>query len=329
MISGRNPLPESGMMTASSQSNPMKKRMSETNQDWRKRDRIMLASAQKSQRRPPGCVYCGLPNHRSADCLNVLDMAHRREILTNKRLCFNCTGFGHMASRCKSRGCSKCSGEHHTSICDVMPAEREIVETGSNTKPEMGKRAIVANTTIHAAVIANVNGIPARIMIDSGSGSSHICTSLLTQLKLKPSCMEKRIIEQMYATVSRRVEIYQVTVSFEVVDNFEMDLSCINGEKEVLTFLPNPMIRALKKRYGRFRCLNFSDKNVKEEKLPIHIILGFPSDFQRIRTTEPLVLGPNPNSDPGAEFTMLGWTLTGKTVGNGAEAEKGLLFEFH
>ena len=42
-------------------------------------------------------------NHRSADCLKVLDMAHKREILTNKRLCFNCTGFGHMASRCKSR----------------------------------------------------------------------------------------------------------------------------------------------------------------------------------------------------------------------------------
>ena len=199
----RNPLPESGMMTPSSQSNPTKKRMSETNQDWRKRDRIMLASAQNSQRRLPGCLYCGLPNHRSADCLKVLDMAHRRDILTSKRLCFNCTGFGHMASRCKSRGCSKCSGKHHTSICDVMPAEREIVETGSITKPEMGKRAIVANTTIHATVMAKVNGIPARMMIDSGSGSSYICTSLLTQLKLKPSRMEKRIIEQMYGTVSR------------------------------------------------------------------------------------------------------------------------------
>ena len=82
----RNPLPESGMMTPSSQNYPMKKRMNESNQDWTKRDRIMLASAQNSQRRPPGCVYCGLPNHRSADCLKGLDMAHRWKILTNKRL---------------------------------------------------------------------------------------------------------------------------------------------------------------------------------------------------------------------------------------------------
>ena len=133
----RNPLSESGMMTPSSQNYPIKNRINERNQKWRKRDRIMLASAQKSQRRPLGCVYCGLPNHRSADCLKVLDMAHRREILTNKRLCFNCTGFEYMASRCKSRGCSKCIGKHHTSICDVTPAEKEIVETGSNTKPAM------------------------------------------------------------------------------------------------------------------------------------------------------------------------------------------------
>ena len=66
-----------------------------------------------------------------------------------------------------------------------------------------------------------------------------------------------------------------------------------------------------------------NEQNVKEDKLPIHIILGA-LDFQRIRKTEPLVLEPNPDSDPGAEFTMLGWTLTGKTVGNGAKAEKGL-----
>ena len=170
-----------------------------------------------------------------------------------------------------------------------------------------------------------MNGIPARIMIDSGSGSSYICRSLLTQLKLRPSRKEKRIIEQIYGTVSRRVEIYQVRVSSEVVDDFKLALSCISGEKEVLTLLPNSRIKALKKKYGRFRCLNFSDENVKEDKLPNHIILG-ESDFQRIRTTEPLVLGPNPNSDPGAEFTMLGWTLTGKEW---CRSRKGAFSEFH
>ena len=39
--------------------------------------------------------------------------------------------------------------------------------------------------------------------------------------------------------------------------------------------------------------------------MPIHIILGV-ADYQRIRTTEPLILGANPDKDPGAEFMMLG-----------------------
>ena len=35
------------------------------------------------------------------------------------------------------------------------------------------------------------------------------------------------------------------------------------------------------------------------------------TDYQRIRTNEPLVLRLNTNTDPKAEFTKLGWTLCG------------------
>lgn len=314
----RNPLPESD--AGATLSTPKKR--SEPLADWRnKRDKMLLASTQKSTRRPNVCVYCGLPNHRSVECRKVLDMEARKEILKKNRLCFNCTGFGHMASNCKSRGCGKCSGKHHTSICDVTLPESVQVRAAVSPDAEQGKRAINTNTVIHATLVARVNGIPARIMIDSGSGSSYICTSLLTRLKLKPSRIEKRIIEQMYGTVSRRVEIYQVKVSSDVLEDFEMNLTCINGEKEILTYLPNPRIKSLKKKYGRFRCLSFSEENAKEDKLPVHIILGT-SDFQRIRTTEPLVLGPNPDHDPGAEFTMLGWTLSGKSIGSDIGTER-------
>eukprot|EP00794_Sanderia_malayensis_P001857 gene1857-2095_t len=159
-------------------------------------------------------------------------------------------------------------------------------------------------------------------MIDSGSGSSYICARLLTQLKLKPSKVEKRIIEQMYGPVTRRVEIYKVKITSDVVEDFEMELTCINGEKEILTVLPNPRSKALKKKYDRFRCLSFSDEGAMEDMLPVHLILGT-SDFQRIRVTEPLVLGPNPDRDPGAEITMLGWTLSEKTVSGEVGTEKG------
>ena len=67
------------------------------------------------------CVYCGLNNHKSADCMKVLSVAKRRDILARKNLCFNCTKHGHAAANCPSRGCFKCKGRHYTSICLIEP----------------------------------------------------------------------------------------------------------------------------------------------------------------------------------------------------------------
>ena len=54
----------------------------------------------------------------------------------------------------------------------------------------------------------------------------------------------------------------------------------------------------------------------------MHIILGA-ADVQQIKSTEPPVLGPNPDTDPGAEFTMLGWVLAGKAnITNHREREE-------
>ena len=55
--------------------------------------------------------------------------------------------------------------------------------------------------------------------------------------------------------------------------------------------------------------------------MPVHIILGA-ADYQRIRTTEPPVLGNNPDKDPGAEFTKLGWTMYGQHAGSECQVEK-------
>ena len=195
------------------------------------------------------------------------------------------------------------------------------IVSSSIQQPEMGKRALDTSTTLHAPVITMVNGVSARIMIDSGASSSYICTSLVTQLHLKPVQAETRSIEQMYATVKRRVQIYKVTVQSNVIQEYSLELNCINGEKDILTYLPNPNLKALKKKYSRLSRLHFSDDNTEEEKLPVHIILGA-ADFQRIKTNESPVLGPNPDVDPGAEFTMLGWTVTGKMMEVDSEVEK-------
>ena len=55
--------------------------------------------------------------------------------------------------------------------------------------------------------------------------------------------------------------------------------------------------------------------------LPVHIILGA-ADYQRIKTAEPAVLGQDVDNDPGAEFTMLGWTLSGVATEKNTQTEK-------
>ena len=91
--------------------------------------------------------------------------------------------------------------------------------------------------TLHATVIAKVGGVQARIMLDSGAGSSYISSSLLTELKLKPYRTERRVIEQMYGKVDKLFEIYKVRVESNAIEGFELELRCINAEKPVWLWL--------------------------------------------------------------------------------------------
>lgn len=126
----------------------------------------------------------------------------------------------------------------------------------------------------------------------------------------------------MYGTVDKQVEIYKVHLKSDAIDDFEMELQCINAEKLVLTYLPNPRIPELKLKNCRIRRLVFSKEAATAEKLPVNVILGA-ADIQRIKSTEPAVLGSNPHTDPGAEFTMLGWVIAGKSILPITEEEKG------
>ena len=296
--------------------------------DKSRRDKMfMMGMGRNQQRKPQGCVYCGLDNHRSTDCSKVLDIASRKEILQRKKLCYNCTGHGHLASKCRSRSCNKCNGRHHTSLCDVTTPGKLPSSTFNPppNPPEKNFGVRDVNATIQPSVIAKVNGVQARILMDTGASSSYICTDLISQLGIKPSRSERKVIEQIYGTVDKTVEVHKVCVESNAVENFKLDLECINAEKPVLTCLPNPHIGQLKDANQRLRRLNFCDEEATEESLPVHIIMGA-ADFQRIKTTEPPILGPNPDSDPGAEFTELGWIVSGKgTLSTNQQPERTFL----
>ena len=266
------------------------------------------------------CVYCGLNNHRSADSTKILNAAKRREILSRKQLCFNCTKHGHTAANCTSRGCIKCKRRHHTSIC-LAEHKSTIGKTSGGRKEEKLGAFSDEARTLHPAVVAMVNGEKVRVMLDSEAGSLYVCTDLLTKLNLKRIRKEKKTIEQLYGTIKKNVEICNVKLSSLMFEDFTMNIECTNAEKNILTYLPSADINQAKKRDGRLRRLQFTDDNNANGLQPLHIIMGA-ADYQRIKTTEPPVLEKNPDKDPGAELTMLGWTLTGRMVTSHTETEK-------
>ena len=289
-----------------------------TNKDrFREREKLLFGNGQSNGRRPEGCVYCGSKQHRSMQCTKVLNVANRRDILKNNKLCFNCTGTGHTAGNCKSRSCAKCGQRHHTSLC-----ERQIKTIPEQTTEKSMSASNFESSTIHGTVKARVDGHAVRIMIDTGASSSYVCSDLVTKLSIQPRYKETRCIEQMYGTVTRRVEIYGIKIESTAVDGFSLEVNCINAEKGVLTYLPNPRIKDLKQRFFRLRRLEIGDEEAVEQQLPVHIILGA-ADYQRIRSTEQPVLGSNPDTDPGAEFTMLGWMLFGRQMTHSQSPEKG------
>ena len=178
--------------------------------------------------------------------------------------------------------------------------------------------------TLHQTLLAKVWSETVRVMFDSGAGSSYVCTEVITKLNLRPSRKEQHCIEQMFGTTRRNIELYSVTIGSLAVEGISLEIECINAEKDVLTHLPNPRIKALKEQQCRLRRLEFSEEGTESDSIEVHIILGA-ADYQRVRISEPLILGQNPDKDPGAEFTMLRWTVYGRQLLSECGPEKQFL----
>ncbi|XP_028418013.1 uncharacterized protein LOC114543407 [Dendronephthya gigantea] len=167
--------------------------------------------AKQESWKPRLCVFCESTLHKSVDCDQVVDITSRKKILLEKKLCFNCTGVKHRASECRSKTtCFRCNAKHHTSICD---------DQGSATKQMM--LATGKGRVIYPVVVAVVNGIKCRALLDTRAGSSYISADLVKLLRKQLSRTEYRHIDMMMSSTIQRIEIYDVIVA-DVRGKFEM-----------------------------------------------------------------------------------------------------------
>ena len=96
------------------------------------------------------------------------------------------------------------------------------------------------------------------------------------------------------------VEIYSSKIS--EIGKFNYLLELVQGETR-LNLSAKPENSKGKLKNHHIRRLVFREEAPTAEKLPENLIHLGAADIQRIKSTEP---GSNPDTDPGAKFTMLG-----------------------
>ena len=127
-----------------------------SNRNMEKGDTLLLAKQQiQGNSFKTKCVYCNLDNHRSSECMKVIIIAGRKEMIKNYKMCYNCCKFGHQASKYFSKGCRECSAKHHTSTCSKINStkfEEDMLKSLGTFETK---------SVIHPTVICNVNGVKA------------------------------------------------------------------------------------------------------------------------------------------------------------------------
>ena len=136
------------------------------------------------------CVYCDKEERKFSECKTVAKVLERRLILSQKRLCFNCTGSKHRASECRStKTCLTCKEKHHTSIS----------EKGSNM-------LLTSNTNLvtYPVLVIEAESVKCRALIHTGAGSSYASSKLLNKINKKPIPRETKRIQTLMHSVRNR-----------------------------------------------------------------------------------------------------------------------------
>ena len=174
-----------------------------------KKTKTFQARQQETKTKP--CVYCEETGHKPSDCGKLATLREQKRVLTEKQLCFNCTGTKHKAVECRSQGgCMFCKRKHHTSICDrAGSTEHMLVATGDTS-------------VTYPVVVVNGEGIKCQALLDTGAGSLYTSSALLERLQKHPVRREPRRIEMMMQSANQVIDLYKPKIG-SIDGNFYLE----------------------------------------------------------------------------------------------------------
>ena len=269
----------------------------------RKRERNWYAQKggdSNGKGKSPVCIYCE-GQHWGDQCTSYDSVAKRRQFFVEKRLCFNCGRAGHRESKCRSRGCYKCKGKHHTSLCDKPSESRD---RGNHNAMLNGYSPSSEEKTLPAIVPLKIKGKTFWACLDTGSGKNFISKEAARQLRLSPQRHERRNILTVNGSKTTSMPVFEVTIN--AVDGRASETIEITGtEMPDFTLVKRPTFIELKEKYEHVRGKTFYRS--ESEEYPIHVILG-DATYCKIRTDQVYKGKPE---DPIVEGTTFGWVVHG------------------
>ncbi|XP_065084920.1 uncharacterized protein LOC135707118 [Ochlerotatus camptorhynchus] len=282
------------------------------------------------------CPACS-EKHLLHQCstFNKLSVSQRRELVTQRSLCWNCFRSGHQARACKSKfSCRTCQARHHTSLHDAAPKKTTPAvpsnppmqqpapstsahagTSGSAHPPEVSMAiqsnhsTVLLETVVLIVVDQHGKEFTVRALLDSASMSNFITKRLANALVTQRTAVDvavsglgesvKQIKRQITATIKSKTNTFSSTLEFLVMKKPSANLPTI----------------AINTAAWNLPSVPLADPHFNIPGM-IDIIIGGEC-YHEIHTGNRIALG---NGLPLLVETHFGWAISGKTSTNSAVA---------
>ncbi|XP_047133085.1 uncharacterized protein LOC101238207 [Hydra vulgaris] len=223
------------------------------------------------------CIFCS-KSHKSESCKTVTNINSRRNILRDKRRCFNCLKLGHMSKDCRSRiSCYECSGKHHVSMCfKKFPLHIDDSKESNNKLTSVATTEALKskNVLLQTAMVTVKNKdktLRCRLLFDSCSQLSYISPSLRKKLFL-PTLGRKQLNIKTFGNQSQTQTLEMVKLSILTLKNSLIPITCF--VKPICAPLSGQYIEEAVDSFEHLKGINLADSNVDCKSLEVDVLIG-------------------------------------------------------
>ena len=256
------------------------------------------------------CVLCSPEKHPLHVCSKWIGYSvdQRLKHVKDRHLCSNCLAVGHLTAACKSTyRCRDCGQAHHTSIHQSSPASVQVSSTVSQSQQLPDALLMTAEVLLKGP---GGHELKARAFIDPGAGLSLISSRVaqILELPLESSRTSFTTVQGTECQGSK----YLTSVTISPLHS-KRDILCRPAVVQTVTEkIPSKQLAPVDE-YPHLIGLELADPTFNTPGR-VDILLGADLWLHLQGKSPPITASA---SEPGAQDTVFGWTITGPAKAQG------------